>query len=43
MLAVAYARTGRKQEGDREFAIQKELTQKGAAGEPPSDSQQKPN
>jgi tetratricopeptide (TPR) repeat protein len=43
MLAVAYARTGRKEDGDREFAIQKQLTQKGAAGEPPTDSQQKPN
>jgi tetratricopeptide (TPR) repeat protein len=43
MLAVAYARTGRKEDGDREFAIQKRLTQKGAAGEPPVDSQQKPN
>jgi tetratricopeptide (TPR) repeat protein len=43
MLAVAYARTGRKEDGDREFAIQKQLTQKGAAGEPSGDSQQKPN
>jgi tetratricopeptide (TPR) repeat protein len=43
MLAIAYARTGRKEDGDREFAIQKQLTQKGAAGEPPAESQQKPN
>jgi len=43
MLAVAYARSGRKEDGDREFAIQKQLTQKGAAGEPPPDSQQNPN
>jgi tetratricopeptide (TPR) repeat protein len=43
MLAVAYARTGRKEDGDREFAIQKQLTQKGAAGEAPVESQQKPN
>jgi tetratricopeptide (TPR) repeat protein len=42
MLAVAYARTGRKEDGDREFAIQKQLTQKGAAGET-SEPQQKPN
>jgi|SRR5579872_5858895 len=42
MLAVAYARTGRKEDGDREFAIQKRLTQKGAAGET-SEPQQKPN
>jgi tetratricopeptide (TPR) repeat protein len=42
LLAVAYARSGRKQDGDREFAIQQKLTQKGAAGEP-SESQQSPN
>jgi len=42
MLAIAYARTGRKEDGDREFAIQKHLTQKGAAGEAP-ESQQNPN
>ncbi len=42
MLAIAYARTGRKEAGDREFAIQKHLTQKGAAGEAP-ESQQNPN
>lgn len=42
LLAIAYARTGRKEDGDREFAIQKQLTQKGAAGEPP-ESQQTPN
>jgi tetratricopeptide (TPR) repeat protein len=43
MLAIAYARTGRKEDGDREFAIQQKLTQKGAAGEAPAQSQQKPN
>jgi Tfp pilus assembly protein PilF len=43
LLAVAYARSGRKEDGDREFAIQKQLTQKGAAGEPAADSQEKPN
>jgi Tfp pilus assembly protein PilF len=43
LLAIAYVRTGRKQDGDREFAIQTELTQQGAAGEPAADSQPKPN
>jgi len=43
MLAVAYARSGRKEEGDREFAIQRQLTQKGAAGESPAQSQTSPN
>lgn len=43
MLAIAYARSGRKEDGDREFGIQQKLTQKGAAGEQPMDSQQKPN
>jgi len=43
LLAVAYARSGRKEDGDREFAIQQRLTQKGAAGEPSGDPQQKPN
>jgi len=43
LLAIAYARTGRKADGDREFAIQKQLTQKGAAGEPAPESQPKPN
>lgn len=43
MLAIAYARSGRKEDGDREFAIQQKLTQKGAAGEPPPESQQTPN
>jgi Flp pilus assembly protein TadD len=42
LLAVAYSRSGRKEDGDREFAIQRKLTQKGAAGEPP-ESQQSPN
>jgi len=43
LLATAYSRSGRKEDGDREFAIQQRLTQKGAAGEPPPDSQEKPN
>jgi len=43
LLAIAYARSGRKEDGDREFAIQQKLTQKGAAGEPPSESQQTQN
>jgi tetratricopeptide (TPR) repeat protein len=43
MLAIAYARSGRKEDGDREFAIQQKLTQKGAAGEPPPESQPSPN
>jgi tetratricopeptide (TPR) repeat protein len=43
LLAIAYARTGRKEDGDREFAIQRQLTQKGAAGEPAADSQPNPN
>jgi tetratricopeptide (TPR) repeat protein len=43
LLAIAYARSGRKDESDREFAIQQRLTQKGAAGEPSADSQQAPN
>jgi tetratricopeptide (TPR) repeat protein len=42
-LAIAYARSGRKQDGDREFEIQRRLTQKGAAGEPAADAQQDPN
>src|SRR5580658_3870225 len=42
LLAIAYSRSGRKEEGDREFAIQQKLTQKGAAGEP-AESQQSPN
>lgn len=43
LLAIAYARTGRKADGDREFAIQQKLTQKGAAGETPDASQASPN
>jgi hypothetical protein len=43
MLAISYARSGRKEDGDREFAIQQKLTQQGAAGEPPVESQPKPN
>jgi len=42
LLAIAYSRTGRKAEGDREFSVQQKLTQKGAAGEP-TESQQSPN
>jgi tetratricopeptide (TPR) repeat protein len=43
LLAIAYARTGRKDDGDREFAIHRQLTQKGAAGEGTSTSVQNPN
>jgi len=43
LLAIAYARTGRKEEGDRQFAIQRQLTQKGAAGEDNSQPQTNPN
>jgi tetratricopeptide (TPR) repeat protein len=43
LLAVAYARSGRKEDGDREFAIQQKLTQKGAAGESAPASQPSPN
>lgn len=43
LLAIAYARTGRKEDGDREFAVQKQLTQKGAAGEGDSASPSSPN
>jgi tetratricopeptide (TPR) repeat protein len=43
LLAIAYSRTGRKEDGDREFAIQRQLTQRGAAGEPVPESQPKPN
>jgi len=43
LLAIAYARSGRKEEGDREFEIQRRLTQKGAAGEAPAESQASPN
>jgi tetratricopeptide (TPR) repeat protein len=43
LLAIAYARSGRREDGDREFAIQQKLTQKGAAGETPSDKPQPPN
>jgi Tfp pilus assembly protein PilF len=42
LLAIAYARTGHKENADREFSIQKQLTQKGAAGEP-AEPQQKSN
>lgn len=43
LLAIAYARTGRKEDGDKEFAIQKQLTQKGAAGEDASQPPPNPN
>jgi tetratricopeptide (TPR) repeat protein len=43
LLAIAYNRTGRKEDGDKQFAIQKQLTQKGAAGEDNSQPQAKPN
>ena len=43
LLAIAYNRTGRKEDGDKQFAIQRQLTQKGAAGEDNPQSQTKPN
>jgi len=43
LLAIAYSRTGRKEDGDKQFAIQRQLTQKGAAGEDTPPSQAKPN
>jgi tetratricopeptide (TPR) repeat protein len=43
LLAIAYNRTGRKEDGDKQFAIQRQLTQKGAAGEDNPQSQAKPN
>jgi tetratricopeptide (TPR) repeat protein len=43
LLAIAYDRTGRKEEGAKEFAIQRQLTQKGAAGEGGPQSQASPN
>jgi tetratricopeptide (TPR) repeat protein len=43
LLAIAYSRTGRKEDGDKQFAIQRQLTQKGAAGEENPQSQAKPN
>jgi len=43
LLAIAYSRTGRKEDGDKQFAIQRQLTQKGAAGENNSQSQPNPN
>jgi tetratricopeptide (TPR) repeat protein len=43
LLAIAYSRTGRKEDGDKQFAIQRQLTQKGAAGEENPQSQPKPN
>jgi Flp pilus assembly protein TadD len=43
LLAIAYSRTGRKEDGDKQFAIQRQLTQKGAAGEGNPQSQAKPN
>jgi len=43
LLAIAYSRTGRKEDGDKQFAIQRQLTQKGAAGEDNPQSQAKPN
>ena len=43
LLAIAYSRIGRKEDGDKQFAIQKQLTQKGAAGEENPQPQAKPN
>jgi tetratricopeptide (TPR) repeat protein len=43
-LAIAYARTGRKQEGDREFAIHREMVQKNPPEEktPPAEAAPSP-
>ena len=38
-LAIAYTRTGRKQEGDREFAIHREMVQKNPPEEKPPQGQ----
>jgi tetratricopeptide (TPR) repeat protein len=43
LLAIAYSRNGRKQDGDKQFAIQRQLTQKGAAGEDNPQPRPKPN
>jgi tetratricopeptide (TPR) repeat protein len=44
LLAIAYARSGRKNDGDREFAIQKQLTEKNAGADVAAPtSQQNPN
>jgi tetratricopeptide (TPR) repeat protein len=43
LLAIAYSRTGRKDDGDKQFAIQRQLTQKGAAGENNAQGLTKPN
>jgi tetratricopeptide (TPR) repeat protein len=43
LLAIAYSRTGRKDDSDKQFAIQRQLTQKGAAGEDHPQGQTKPN
>jgi len=43
LLAIAYNRSGNKEQGDKEFAIQRQLTQKGAAGENSSQSPANPN
>ncbi|HXY50638.1 MAG TPA: tetratricopeptide repeat protein [Terriglobales bacterium] len=43
LLAIAYDRTGRKQDSAKEFSIQRRLTQKGAAGEDNPQSGAGPN
>ncbi len=42
-LAMAYSRTGRKPESEKEFAIHRQLTQGGAQGTSGAESQQSPN
>jgi tetratricopeptide (TPR) repeat protein len=42
-LATALMRTGRKEEADKEFAIHRQMTQKGDAVQGPSAAQQNPN
>ena len=43
LLAIAYNRSGNKERADQEFAIQRQLTQKGAAGEDDAQAPANPN
>jgi tetratricopeptide (TPR) repeat protein len=42
-LAVAFSRSGRKEEADREFAVHRQMTQNSQAGQPPPASEQPAN
>ena len=42
-LATALTRAGRKQDADKEFAIHRQMTEKGAAGQPAAAEPQNPN